>query len=183
MLLCYCLSILPHDFNSFPFKFPVFLMALFFMMIGYLLKRMDESLFFEKKVFSLFSILILASSVFLEIVTNNSVDMNGNQYGSIVIFLFTAIPISCELILLCKRINRMGRDFFCWLGRNTIYVVGFNYLIRDIAIEIYRLIPFHRHQQISFTGMFSLTFIFCIVLVLFCDKAKENCIHLPRDVV
>lgn len=170
MLCCYILSLVPHDYTSYPWKFPVFLMAAFLMYIGYYFRIYINKLFYwNRRLVLLGSIAITIIALMFELMTGNQVGMNENSYGNIIIFLLTAISFSCFFIILCKSCPGLCRvNTLLWLGRNTIYIVGFNYLCRDIAAEVYYLIPYINTHRISFIPLFVITLIICVLCVWIC---------------
>ena len=184
MSICYYLSTIPHDYTSYPWKFPVFLMAVFLMYTGYCLRLLVDRYFKSyKHLFIIGSCLLFVISIVIEITTGNSVGMNENQFGSILAFLFTSIPISFSLVVLCKSCTILSRwSKLLWLGKNTIYVIGFNYLCRDIATEVYYLIPYLRNYQISFISLFIITFIICLVCLWICSLIQGKFNSIKRTV-
>jgi hypothetical protein len=70
--------------------------------------------------------------------------------------------------------NPFGENrFFLWLGQNTIYIVGFNYLCRDIATELYYFIPVLRKHTMHWSMNFILTLAVCIGCTYFCSTVKS----------
>lgn len=171
MGFCYLFSKLPHTYTSYIWKFPVFFMAIFLMHIGYIFKKVIAKYNLSKNgISNLICLCILFLSITLEIITENDVGMNENLYGNIFVFLGTAVPISIAFIMLCRNFSILHRcRFLLWLGRNTIYVIGFNYLCRDLAVELFYLIPYIRNYKITFVPLFVITFALCIVFVLSCS--------------
>lgn len=173
MVVAYAFSKMPHDYNTFPWKFPVFLMASFFMYVGYMLRQFVDNHCVNKLSLPAIAVVALFTSLVIEVATGNSVGMNENNYGQLLVFLLTSIPISCAIILLCRSATFLSRiKPLIWVGRNTLYVVGFNYFCRDLATEIYYLIPGLRRHKISFIPLFLLTFGLSILCALLCSKIK-----------
>lgn len=176
MVIAYGLSKMPHDYNTFPWKFPVFLMASFFMYVGYMFKQFVDNHCAHKLSVPAAAVVVLLTSLVIEIATGNRVGMNENNYGQILAFLLTSIPISCSIILLCRSATLLCRiKPLIWIGRNTLYIVGFNYICRDIATEIYYLIPGLRSHKITLIPLFLLTCGLCILCALLCSKIKTIC--------
>ena len=174
MSISYILSKQPHDYTTYPWKFPVFLTAVFFMQIGYILRSyLDKIIEDNRSITNIGCGILLIGALALEIATNNSVGLNENQYGNIIAFLLTSAPVSVVLIALCRRFNNAySCKSLAWLGRNTIYVVSFNYIIRDIATEVYYLLPILRNYKISFLPLFVLTLIMCLICIKLCNAFK-----------
>lgn len=176
MLICSYLSTIPHNATSFPWKYPVFLMAVFLMYAGYCFRAvLDRYYSVFNNRFIIGSIITLVLSFAIVLLTGNSVGMNENEYGNVVVFLFTAVPISCSIIALCKSCSILSRrNSLLWLGRNTIYIVGFNYLCREAANEIYYLIPLLRTHKISFIPLFILTMVLCLLFTWICSQINTS---------
>lgn len=174
--ICCFIGRYPYDYNSYPWKFPVFLMAVFLMYIGYELRRLVFEREIKKHAVAGLGCLIVMALSFAEVMlTDHSVEMNENRYGNIIIFLLTAIPIPASLLMLCRNIPALGHcKPLIWLGRNTIYVVGFNYLCRDLAAEIYYLIPFLRARKISYLPLFLITAFLCLLCIWICRYAVRR---------
>ena len=175
MMICYYLSTISHRYTDYPFKFPVFLMGVFFMIMGYFLRCMINKNG-ENNTNLAVCIIILLCACSIELISDNALGMNENNYGNIVLFLITSIPISYSLIILSKHLcKRIECRFFAWLGRNTMYVVGFNYFCRDLATELYYLIPIIRTYVISYIPLFVITFILCLLCILICNGLMGVC--------
>ena len=151
-------------------------MAVFLMYVGYRLRKIADQ--FDNTriaVVNIGCLLILLCSFAIELGTSNPVGMNENHYGNLVYYLLTALPISAALIMLSRYFPVLsGCRPVIWLGRNTIYIVGFNYLCRDIATEIYYMIPYLRRHEISYIPLFILTFIVCIIFIWFCEIVTKR---------
>lgn len=170
LILPYCES-----HTSFPFKFPTFLLAVFYLYIGYTLRMiLDRNYQAMKGKFTSFVALVLiVVCLFTVVITENLIGMNENQYGNYMLALITSTVLSACVILIAKNHPILENRFMLWLGRNTIYIVGFNYVCRDIAIEIYYLIPVLRHFKMHWMAHFILTFVVCIGCILVCLILKS----------
>lgn len=176
-LISYFLSPLCKDCTSFPWKFPVFLMAVFLMYCGYyfriIVNKQSNFLKAKNKILAIcFAYFIMIICFAIVILTKNSVGMNENRYGNLIVFVFTAVPISACIIYISSNISILQNKFFLWLGRNTIFIVGFNYIFRDIATEIYYLIPIIKNYPINWISSFILTMIVSIIGTLICEKIR-----------
>lgn len=180
MVISVLISPLVTDYTSFPWKFPVFLMAVFLMYEGYALRLFESkrpSPLKRTKILLLAGIICIA--LLIELLTGNPVGMNESQYGNIFVFIITALPISACLILICENCQAIANNrVLRWLGKNTVYIVGFNYFCRDIATEIYYLIPYLKTQPISYLPMCVITFLVCILCVLICGCVKTKCMSI-----
>ena len=182
MLSSYLVGPLVQEYNKYPWKFPVFLMAVFLMYIGYNLRRFIFDRETTKKIpADIICIMLIVVSFAIEIVSGNSVGMNENQYGNIMIFLLTSIVIPESILMLCKNLPILSNSkIVMWIGRNTIYVVGFNYFCRDVATEIYYMIPILGRHRISFLPLFFITFLLCLLTIFVCTHANNALLSLTN---
>ena len=81
-VLPYCV-----DHTSFPFKFPTFLVAIFFLYVGYCLRRLADSGLFHKLWFVIASVIAAIAGLLMKLLTKNEVGMNENEYGNYLVFL------------------------------------------------------------------------------------------------
>ena len=178
-LLCmgfsYYLSFYPYEYDLYPWKFPIFFMGVFFMVVGHGLRHYVLNRDFSRSLAAnAVCIGMIIAAGIIEVLTDNPVIMNENQYGNLLVFLLTSVFISASLLILCRNsraVNQCGP--LAWLGKNTIYIVGFNYVCRDIATELYYYIPFLKTRKISFLPVFFITFLLCIMIIILCQKVKE----------
>ena len=173
--ISYFFSLFPHDYMTYPCKFPVFFMAVFLMYVGYRLRKIADQFDNTRIVaVNIGCLLILLCSIAIELRTENSVGMNENHYGNLIYYLLTALPISSALVILSRNFPVLsGCRPAIWLGRNTIYIVGFNYLCRDIAIEIYYMMPYLKRHEISYTPLFIITLSVCIAFLYIFSTTKN----------
>ena len=92
--------------------------------------------------------------------------MNENEYGNYLLFLITSTSISCALIILIRKLNVLERSAILWVGRNTLCFIGFNYVCRDLATELYYYIPVLKNYPIHWAISFLLTFVLCLIVDL-----------------
>ena len=168
-VLQYCV-----DHTSFPFKFPTFLMAIVFLYIGYCLRRLADRDLFQKPWFVIASLFALVAGMLIEFFTKNEVGMNENEYGNYLVFIIVSVLVSVGVITIIGKLTFIHNNrFFIWLGRNTLYIIGFNYLCRDIATELYYYIPVIRKIQIHWMSAFILTFGLCLLCIVICTKTRR----------
>ncbi len=184
MLVSYCMSPFTKDYNSFPWKFPVFLMAAFLMFIGFRSKKLFVYIFekYSKISNAVFCIIVILICFVIELKTRNSVGMNENNYGCLPIFLITSVPCSLALLMLCKSCTALQNRFLIWLGQNTVFIVAFNYLYRDIATELYYLTPVLRKLKINGPALFVLTMVVSLMGTYALSKAKGIRPKLKKDI-
>ena len=110
----------------------------------------------------------------IEFLTKNEVGMNENEYGNYLVFIIVSVLVSVGVITIISKLTFIHNNrFFIWLGRNTLYIIGFNYLCRDIATELYHYIPVIRKIQIHWMSAFILTFGLCLLCIVICTKTRR----------
>ena len=166
------------DYTSFPFKFPVFLMAVFFLFVGYSLKMLITNYYWINKWY--ITLCAIASTILclmIVYITKNSGGMNENHYNNYMVYLVISVLISCGLIIFIKKISVISvvnNRFMLWLGCNTIYIVGFSYICRDVANEIYYFTPGLRKIPINAFSSFVLTFMLCLLVIVLANVIKKQ---------
>lgn len=163
----YMLSLLT-DF-PFPLKLDTIFMAMFFMYVGYLM-RQREILNFPvcTALIGLFSVVLGA---------HNPVGMNENEFGNLLIFLPTSLLSVYSLMQICSKTVISQSKILQLLGRHSILIVGFNYFLRDLAVEIYYLIPVVKHYPITWFPSFVITLVLAILFVWVWDILQKKLPH------
>jgi len=172
----YLLLPLCRDHTSFPFKFPTFLLAACFLYIGYYLKLLFEKppKFLTHPLWpALGAILVFGICSCWVILTDNLVGMNENAYSNYLIFSITSVLMSAAFICLMKTTVRKTSPFWTFLGKNTLYIMGFNYVFRDIATELYYFTPYLRNHPIHWTVSFALTTAIALLFLLILTRLKR----------
>jgi len=157
-----------------PWNFPASLMAVFFMYIGYAINKHNiiEKVFKAKHPYVIL-IAALVLGIPAAVFNGKNVGMNGNFYGNLFLFLLASVSLSVLLMLLSHRIKPLQNRFLIWLGKNTMFIIGFNYFLRDLTTEIYYLIPFVRNFKLHWSVSFILTTLGSIVGILLYNKTKD----------
>ncbi len=159
-----------------PWCIPESIMAVFFMYFGTVLKKHNV---FEKIQsnwkFIILLLLLLSLGIPTAIINGGNVGMNGNNYGNLLLFLPASLTLSFLVILLCSKYNFLQNKFFVWLGKNTMFIIGFNYFMRSLTTEIYYWIPILRNYSIHWTVSFVMTVFGCICGILFINCIKKIC--------
>ena len=119
------------------------------------------------------SIALILISGLLVIISQNRVNLRSNTYNNYLVFLFVAVAISTGLICLVCNAKFLNTTFTRWLGKNTIYVIGCNYICLYICTEIYYLIPVVKNYPIHWIISFLLTLVLCFACIMICDKIKK----------
>lgn len=163
--LCVVISYLLYLFAnySYPWKFSTTLMAVSFIYVGYILRRLllvDK--FCSLRLAPLLIPLIGALGIIASLINGDVVGMNENTYGNLLLFFTSAILLSFVLISICKIVKCINNTFLLWLGKNTMITIGFNYFLQDLVTEIYYFIPVVKRFKIHWVVMFIMTAIACL---------------------
>lgn len=122
------------------------LMAVLFISIGYRCK--EESLKFEKSkycqsstwYFFIIVLLIILGSVAIHLNPVEHVDFDDNIYGNLLCMICGALSISLGLMILCfrtiKHWNQTLVKGICYLGRHTVFFMGFDYFSGSAARQL-----------------------------------------------
>ncbi len=171
-VLLLCVSFLLYFFVD--FRLPLNLAptgaAVFFMYVGYLIKRYNILKY--SGLILLFLVGFIASYF-----NKTNVGMNENTYGNVILFLIAAVCLSLSLLIFCKLVsgfNNPVNRFLKWLGSNTLLIIAFNYFMRDFSTEFYYLIPVVRNYTLHWTVSFILTLAGCIILILLWNFVKSK---------
>ena len=144
--------------------------AVFFMYVGYLIKRYDP-------LNHTWLIALIVVGVFASHLNETTVGMNENTYGTLLFFLIASICISIPVLILSKLFSNYKNPvckFLKWLGSNTVPVVAFNYFMRDLSTEVYYLIPYIRNCPIHWISSFILTLSGCLIIILIWNFVKAQ---------
>ncbi|MBR5278789.1 MAG: acyltransferase family protein [Clostridia bacterium] len=158
-----------------PFKLSVLGTAVFFMYIGYVLRQYEllEKIIANKKRTVFVSIFIIAAGI-AGYFNGGNVGLNENNYGYIGMFLIAAIGLSVAVLLLFKKCSFLNNELLSWFGKNTMYIMAFNYFMRDIAIEVYYMIPFVKNYTLHWIVLFLFTVVGCILAAVACGFVKNT---------
>lgn len=85
-----------------------------------------KPLLFQGKKGIIFSIVLILISGLIVFITQNRVNLRSNTYKNYAVFLFAAVSISLGVIVLISNAKFLNTSFTCWLGKNTIYIIGCN---------------------------------------------------------
>lgn len=164
MALGYALSLLTDV--PFPLKLDTVFMAVFFMYIGYRLRQTD----------ALNAPLPAAAIGLAGMLAGyfNPVAMNENEYGDLLLLLFSSLTVSWSLLLLCAKTRLGNARILGLLGRHSILIVGFNYFLRDVAVEVYYLIPIVKNTPIAWFSSFLITLVLALLLVWAWDLLQRK---------
>ncbi len=175
IVIHYILSSLLGGYVTFVLGFPTFFISVFFIWIGYLIRILFERkpFLFQGKKSIIISIGFVILSGFLVIFTQNRVNLRSNIYDNYFIFLIASISISLGLICLISNAKLLNNSFTRWLGKNTIYVIGCNYICLYICTEIYYLIPVIKNYPIHWIVSFLFTFALCLACIVICNRIKK----------
>lgn len=163
------------DQTTFVWKFPTMLMAAFYMFIGYILKlgltRFNR--FFENNTSTVAIIVLVVVSLYLVVVTNSRVNMDKCIYSNTFLSLPVSVVVSSGIIAFLKKITILELPFVKWIGKNTIYFIGFNYLCIDIALIVCNRIPGLNYKE-NWGIVFVITFIICLVFAFIGERIRKS---------
>lgn len=163
------------DYVTFILGFPTFFISVFFIWTGYIFRLIFERkpLLFQGIRCIVISVALILISGFLIIITQNRVNLRSNTYSNYLVFLIAAVAISTGLICLIRNAKFLNTSFTRWLGKNTIYVIGCNYICLYTSTEIYYLIPVIKNYPIHWIVSFLLTIALCFACIVICNKIKK----------
>ena len=109
--------------------------------------------------------LVMLALTPLLVANGDYVGMNENTYGNLLLFFISGVGYSLAVIALSHKLEKV-RFFSCFLGRNTVLVIGFNYFARHAAAEIYYMIPGIRNIPINAWSLFFGTFLILACMII-----------------
>lgn len=164
-----------------PFKIPTSLMAVFFIYIGYLLRRIS---LVEKiknaKLSYLYIVLLITTGITTALLNGNNVSMNRESFGNLFYFLVSSLTLSIALLTICDKWSFMKNRFSLWLSANTLFIIGYNYIIRDASTDLLYLIPYVKDNGLHWTISFVLTTLLCFAGILITNFIKKQ-IAIKKD--
>lgn len=171
--LCVALSFVLSQFPDIflPFKLETSLMAVFFIYIGYLLRRaslIDKIK--NAKLSYLYIVLLIAAGITTALLNGNYVNMNRESYGNLFYFLISALTLSIALLIICDKWLFMKNRFSFWLSANTLFIIGYNYIIRDVSTDLLNIIPYVAKNGLHWTVSFVATTLLCFAGILITNK-------------
>lgn len=168
----YLLAVYFNSISIIPWKLTVVLMATPIMYLGYVLSKYNILTKTKELIAVTISILLMLLAIIVEIITRNEINMNVNEYGNLLFFIITTIGLSLPIIYLFYIMRKVNFKFLRWIGKRTIFIIGFNYFLRTLAIELYYHIPFVKNYRINFISEFIITFVICVGCLIIIDKVK-----------
>lgn len=140
MAIAYCTYLCFGEFQL-PFRiFPAF-MGVFFMFVGYFLKKYDVFTLVDKKKWMYIILFVCTAIGLVSAFLNGYVSMNSNKYEQLYLYLCSSVFLSVALMFVCYKFKLFHCRFLIWLGRNTIPVMAFNFLVNRLCIEAYYMTP------------------------------------------
>lgn len=142
IILCPTVSWLLDLFNivKLPWNIDTALMAVLFIYLGYLLKKLEILEKIRKySVFAVLSIPVLCAVGFFAIKNNQSVNFDNNFYGNPILMIIGAATWTLLLLIIFSGIPEKiaAKDFFfTFFGKNTILMMGFDYLFGTLVYEL-----------------------------------------------
>ncbi len=149
-------------------------MAVFFLCVGYELKRREVIRYLQRGRFKfVWLVFLTVVGIVAALWNGKTVGMSGNTYGNLILFLLSSIPLSCAFLGFCGVWRFLENRFLHWLGRNTLFIIAFNYFLRDLTTELYYLAPFVRTIPLCWEISFVLISCACFVGILCYNGAKR----------
>jgi len=152
-----------------PWNISTALMAVLFMYIGHIITKYD--LIAKSKPIVLY--LLLLFGVIFALLNPKNVNMNENEYGNLFFFFFASVSLSWILICICSKFSFLKNSFLLWLGKNTIFIIAFNYFIKDLTTEVYYMTPILRNYALNGFMGFVITTIGCLIGILCWNAIKK----------
>lgn len=152
-----------------PWNLDSALMALAFVSIGYELK-INKILYKIKHLGKLESFILITSFTVTGIIAIkynpvNNVDVDANIYGNLLAMIIGAVTISTVIMLLCYMHcnNGIVAKILSWIGRHTVFIIGFDYFSSDRAISILH----NAHISVNWVNWFVLkcAILFCGMII------------------
>lgn len=152
-----------------PWNIDTALIASVFSLIGFLVKK--YSIFDKIKKYNKFVFVICILCNYISVLYNeNAVDLDGNKYGNLFLFYLGAFSGIIIIILICKKINNV--KYYSFLGKNTMPIIGFNYMIMLVALKISKYLSIETNWICNFLIVLILTVMFIYILLNIRNKYK-----------
>lgn len=128
-----------HDYAIFiPFGLDKAIIATAFLIVGLLVKDFVKSDLFkkaqDKKILGrvLFFLILGALCIILGVVVNPKVSFYRMTLNHFWAFIFSGITGSLAFFIFCKFIEKITFESFCYLGRNSLFIIGTHYVFVTI---------------------------------------------------
>ena len=144
IILLPCISAILDTFNVIKlfWNLDTAMMAVLFMYIGICVKKYIKK-WDNLNFIQLFSLFILLYVIGITAIKNNTIEsvcFDNNDYGNIFMMLIGSISLSFLIIIMCYRLrdnlNNFITKYIIWLGKNTIFIMSFDYFSRSCAYMI-----------------------------------------------
>lgn len=114
------------NITQLPWHFDIAFIGMIFMYIGIFLRRLNITMVVKTK-----KIMFVGMAGILSILFNDRADMVWRQFGNLFLFFIGATCIVILLICLFTKLtdNSFGGRLISYIGRNSMYYMGFNLLI------------------------------------------------------
>ena len=120
------------NFVKMPWNIDSALMAVAFIKLGRLLK--EESLFTFRTPIIFGFVLLLIGFFLIKCNPIEIVSFDDNIYGNLLIMMLGAMAVTIGLIIVIQRISQRFRyEYLAFLGRHTIFIMGFDYFSGGVA--------------------------------------------------
>lgn len=176
ILFSLCASYCIYLFLDFrlPFNLSSAFMAVVFMWIGLLLRE-HNTVYIISSLKLRYYVIILIMMILLGLMAsyfNDMVGMNENIYGNLLLFLISSISLSFSVMFFSYRIRVFRNKYFLFLGKNTMLIIGFNFIVRDFITEMYYFLSINKIIPLNWILSFILTTIAFTIIIYFYNKIK-----------
>lgn len=104
--------------------------AIPYLSLGYYIRKYNIlSLLIRYKL-----VLLVGLTVFVLAFGNKLNDYDGNEFGNYFMSLAQSSIISLSILAVIRHFS--GGGIFSWYGKNTIFLMGYNYIINEIAFSL-----------------------------------------------
>ena len=136
-----------------PWNLDSALMGVGFIYVGYMIKRLDvlEKMRKTSIAWQVLLLLLLGTAGMFSIYFNpDRASFNNNRYGNVFLMIGGAITICFVVFYLCYRIPWKGwiAKYLSWLGKHTIFIMGFDLFCRSVARGILEKIGFNNWASV-----------------------------------
>lgn len=159
-----------------PWHINVALIGTTFMYIGFKLKETEFIHKISHGIPTTISMLVLGAYC---IATNDKIDLCQNTLGNVVLLYIGAATISTAIIFVCFK-YASNFSFIAYLGKNTIWIMAFNYAINSYSDRLWECIPFLQNTIYPWWLKTIIDIICCTAIIFGWTKLKEKCPKLKH---
>lgn len=132
--------------------------AAVFLYIGYLIRKYVPFTIYKY----LLSGTLIGGAAYLCFAELPAVDLNGNDYSSLILMYVTALLFGLSVFFISKFMGNV--PVLSYLGKNTLLIFGYNYAVKSLITNIYTF---------PWPILFVLEVLLLGLLVVFCNRFKR----------